>query len=334
MVLLFHLGAPSDAGADGARPSNFESVIDSVSPDQDGVTVEIVGGDAFVKVTADPGTEVLIPGYDGEPYLRIDADGSVWRNRSAPATYLNASRSGDVSELPDSADSAAAADWVRIGSDGTVAWHDHRVHWMLRTAPETKDGLVQTWMVPMSVDGQQVQVSGRLLHRPNEIPWPAIVGLAVAALVAWRARSARTRLVLLGGAAAVALASSVSWYLANPPGAEATVLPLVLPATALVAVLAARFTPRIVRHLALPLAAVGMLIGWFVNRVGVVWMPTLPTELVDPLERVVSTSVAGIAAGVAVAILLRPYPAEPGSTGQGDSTWRSSDAQSSTPPRS
>lgn len=322
----------TDAGADGARPSNFESVIDSVEPDLDRIQVEIVGGDAFLQVTADPGTEVLIPGYDGEPYLRIDADGTVLRNRRSAAGYLNESRSGNVGDLPDSIDSSADPDWVRIGDGGQVAWHDHRIHWMLDTAPETSDGVVQPWVVPITVDGTDVQVSGRLLLRPDQFPWPTLVGLAVAALVAWRARSEVSRTVMLGAASTVALVSSVGWYLANPAGAEPSILPIVLPALALAAAGVARATPPLTRHLALPLAWVALLAGWFVERLGVLWMPTLPSVVPDALERVVTTTVAGVAVGVAVAILLRPYPGE--GSDQGASTRRSSESQSSTPPRS
>ena len=136
VALSCSLLAVPDAGADAARPTNFESVIDSVQPDLDTVEVQIVGGDSFVQVTAEPGTSVLIPGYDGEPYLRIGSDGTVDRNRRSPATYINEARFGATGPLPDVVDSRADPDWVRIDGGGTVAWHDHRVHWMLSEAPD------------------------------------------------------------------------------------------------------------------------------------------------------------------------------------------------------
>jgi hypothetical protein len=332
VVVLCSVTATSEAGADGARPSNFESGIDSIDPDLDQVTVEIVGGDAFVQVTATQGTEVLVPGYDGEPYLRIDDRGVVYRNRRSSATYITQDRYGTAAELPGSVDSSAAPDWERIGDGGQVAWHDHRIHWMLDNAPETSDGVVQPWTLPLTVDGTEVEVSGRLLLRADQFPWPALIGVAVAGLAAWRSRRELTRSLLLAGAATVALVSSVSWYVANPPGATPTVLPIVLPALALVAVLVARATPPVVRHLVLPLAAVAALAGWFVQRVGVLWMPTIPTPLPDALERVVGATVIGIAVGVAIAVVMRPYPQD--APDQGASTARSSGSQSSTPPRS
>lgn len=296
------------AGADAARPTNFESVIDSVRPDLDTVEAQIVGGDSFVQVTAEPGTSVLIPGYDGEPYLRIGRDGTVDRNRRSPATYINQARFGTTEPLPDVVDSRADPDWERIGDGGTVAWHDHRVHWMLSSAPVTSDGVVQPWSIPIQVDDVEVDISGRLLISEDQPPWPALVIVAVAALVAWTARREPARLALLGGAAAVALGSSITWFLGNPPGADPTVLPMALPALALVACLVARWTPPQARYLGLPLAAIALLVGWFVQRVGVVWMPTLPTPLPDVVERLLTSAVAGVALGVAVAILRRPYP--------------------------
>ncbi len=341
-MAVVSLAGMSVAGADGARPSNFESVIDSVRPDPGSVQVEIIGGDSFIQVTAEPGTEVSIPGYDGEPYLRIRGDGTVEHNRRSPAVYINQARFGATGPLPGIADSAAAPDWVRIGEGGQVAWHDHRVHWMLSTAPETSDGIVQPWEVPMTVDGVDVVVSGRLLHLPDRFPWPVLVAAAVAATVAWRARRESTRTMLLAGASGVALLSALAWHVSEPPGAEPTVLPIVLPASALAAALVARSTPRVVRHLALPLASVALLVGWFVRRVGVLWMPTVPSPIPTDLERVVSAGVIGVAIGVAIAILLRPYPgvaaAGPGSdqggSDQGASTCNSSRSQSWTPPRS
>jgi hypothetical protein len=188
----------------------------------------------------------------------------------------------------------------------------------------------------MTVDGTEVQVAGRLLVRDDRFPWPALVALGLAALVAWRARSERSRTLLLAGASLVALLSSLAWYVGNPPGAAPTVLPLVLPTLALAATLAARATPPAVRHLAMPMAAVALLAGWFVQRVGVLWMPTLPITWSDPLERVLGATVIGVALGVAVAVLVRPYPDGTGPVrrAQDRSSSSSSASQSSTPPRS
>ncbi|MFN7150295.1 MAG: hypothetical protein ACK4V6_12555 [Microthrixaceae bacterium] len=332
-------GAPA-AGADGSRPTNFESILDRIDPEVDQIQLRVLGGDAFLELTVDPGTEVDVTGYDGEPYLRIEADGRVLQNRRSLATYINQDRYGTAGSIPDQVDSSAEPDWEQIGDDGTIAWHDHRIHWMTEQAPGVgADGVVQRWTVPLVVDGTDVEVSGRLLLRDDRFPWPVIFAAAVAALVAWRSRSELVRLSVLAAASATASLLAISWYVVDPPSAESSVLPMVLPTVALAAVVAARFLPRVARYLACPLAAVALLVGWFVQRAGVMWMPQLPTPLPTELDRLLSASVIGAAVGVGIALLLRPYPQDaegpvaPVAPGQ-DSTESSSGSQSWTPPRS
>ena len=52
----------------------------------------MVGGDGFLEMAVEPGHEVVVEGYDGEPYLRFRADGTVQENQNSPATYLNRNR--------------------------------------------------------------------------------------------------------------------------------------------------------------------------------------------------------------------------------------------------
>ena len=315
--------------ADGARPTNFESVIDAVEPADERIDVEVLGGDAFLELRARPGTEVEVPGYDDEPYLRIEADGTVLRNRRSLATWYNADRLGG--EVPDDVDSAAEPDWERIGDGGSVAWHDHRIHWMSEQAPAVgEDRVVQRWQVPLLVEGEQVEVSGRLLRRPDVVPWAAAVVVAAAAAVAWWARGERRRRGLLAGASALALGLSVSWYLSNPPGASPTVVPMLLAAGALAAAALGALVAGTARQLVLPLGSVALLAGWSVQRVGALWMPLVPGPLPDDVDRLLSAGVAGVALGVAVSVVMRPVPATPGQ----DSTASSSGSQSVTPPRS
>lgn len=335
-AVCWALGAP-DVAADGSRPTNFESVLDRVEPQDERIQLRVLGGDAFLELTVEPGTEVEVTGYDGEPYLRIEPDGRVLQNRRSLATYINQDRYGTAGSIPAQVDSSAAPDWEQIGDDGTVAWHDHRIHWMTEQAPGVgADDLVQRWTVPLVVDGDEVEASGRLLLRDDRFPWPAIVAAAVAALVGWRARGELVRLVVLAVASATATALAIAWFAIDPPSAESSVLPMVLPALALVAVLVARALPRVARYLACPLAAVALLVGWFVQRAGVVWMPQLPTPLPMELDRLLSASVIGAAVGVGIAVLLRPYPdPAPGSAAPvQDSTESSSGSHASTPPRS
>ena len=98
----------------------------------DTIDVRIVGGDSFVLLTADPGTDVVVLGYDNEPYLHFRADGVVEENRRSPTVYQNRSRYGS-DDAPADADPTAAPEWQQVASGGSYAWHDHRAHWMLRS---------------------------------------------------------------------------------------------------------------------------------------------------------------------------------------------------------
>src|SRR5690606_37797477 len=66
------------AAADAAGPGNYESEVEALVPDVPGVSAEIRGGDAFLEIDVEPGHEVVVLGYEGEPYLRIDPAGEVF----------------------------------------------------------------------------------------------------------------------------------------------------------------------------------------------------------------------------------------------------------------
>ena len=134
VVLLGLLGTLAVAGpasahvGGGAAGSDFDGRIVSVSPEVPGVTVRILQfGDEFELVN-DTSTDVLVPGYSDEPYLRIGPDG-VWRNANSPATYLNLDRFGNA-QPPARADASAEPDWQQVSTEPRYVWHDHRTHWM------------------------------------------------------------------------------------------------------------------------------------------------------------------------------------------------------------
>jgi hypothetical protein len=81
-VVVLALLAPADAAA----PTDYRSTIIAVTPPTESIDVEVVGGDAFLQLTADPGAAVQVLGYRGEPYLRFRADGVVLENQRSPTT--------------------------------------------------------------------------------------------------------------------------------------------------------------------------------------------------------------------------------------------------------
>ena len=207
------LAVPQVALADAAGPTDYRSEVISISPANDAVAVSIEGGDAFVRIVVTPGHEVIVLGYDDEPYLRISADGTVAENRRSMATYYNAERFGS-DDFPDIVDNSATPEWAEIGTGGSWAWHDHRAHWMGSEPPIGLDAgeSLPSQIVPLVVDGERVDVEVRTTLQPSPSPWPAIFGVLIG-----------LQLVLLGALAGPATATLSSLLLA----AAATVVGVV-----------------------------------------------------------------------------------------------------------
>lgn len=306
------------AGADGVGPTNYRSEITDIDPETGTVDIRIVGSDAFIEVTAEPGVRVQIPGYEGEPYLRIDADGSVWRSDSSPARYVNDSRSGTASiprDLPDSSE----PDWQPFGDGGVVAWHDHRIHWMTDEVPTTgPDGSVMEWQVPLTVDGVEVMVTGELFHARDQVPWPAIITALMFAVMVWAGARSRSRVLTLAliGASLAAVLTTLAVTMADPPDSGRSPITMVLALAATIASLMALVPgerPTVVR-LATSLGATALLIGWLIPFIGVFWMPYVPAAApVSGLEttativvRILAAGVAGVVVGSITTVAVRP----------------------------
>ena len=124
----------------------------------------------------DTETEVVVPGYSDEPYLRIGPDG-VWRNANSPATYINLDRFARV-DVPEHAQGQEEPDWVQISTESAYVWHDHRTHWMSEdllppavAADPSRPHTVFEWTVPLVHGGTPVEVDGVLTWSPPPSPW-------------------------------------------------------------------------------------------------------------------------------------------------------------------
>ena len=308
-AVLTLLAGAGPAAADPPSPTDYRSTVDAVTPAVDGVQAEIVGGDAFLELRVDEGVEVVVPGYggeDAEPYLRFLPDGTVERNARSEATYLNEDRQGDVA-LPAEADTAAEPVWEEVADDGTYAWHDHRIHWMGTSRPPGAEpgDVVQAWTVPITVDGQDVAITGELVlvARVSPVPWIAL-GVAAAAVVVVVGRR-RTLVPALAVAVAAAGAVVVGWaqYSVAPAGSGANPLLVVVPLVGLVASGVGVAFRRGTAGATATLAGAAAVIGWGLLRLDVLWMPVLPTDLPANVDRAVTAVAIGLAtAGAAVVV--------------------------------
>ena len=171
-VLAAALAAAPNAIADAGSP-NYSSKLISVAPSVKGLTVRVVDGDDAIELRNATGLNVVVPGYENEPYLRFLVNGRVEVNVNSPAKYLNEERYGGVS-VPKTASGKAKPRWQLISQGGAYTWHEHRVHWMSTNRPpkvEASDGSklekVFDWVVPMSVGGEPVKASGTLWWVPT-----------------------------------------------------------------------------------------------------------------------------------------------------------------------
>jgi hypothetical protein len=296
------------AAADPARPGDVRSQVTAVTPETDGITAEVVGGDSFLRIRVERGREVVVIGYADEPYLRVGVDGTVEVNDRSPARWLNDDRLAAV-DLPAGVDPQAPPDWRVIGRDGEAAWHDHRIH---RMAPGRPDPPVQEWRVPLTVDGRPVTIEGRYAYVPPAPAWPwwALAAALAGVGIVWP----RSRIATSGLPVAGVLVVLVGLRLAAVPSGDAqgaTAMALGAIATVLgVAGVVLRRRPPV--QCAFEAAGGAALLASALPRFGVLSHSVLVTDAPAWLDRL-SVSVA-LGVGVAAVVVgvrgvLAPRPA-------------------------
>jgi hypothetical protein len=183
----------------GVAPSDYRTEVLGVTPAVVGVTVRLLDLGRRVELTNRGPTEIVVLGYQNEPYLRVGPRG-VYENRRAPALYLNRTPPPGVTAttLPAVADAQAAPEWHRVSGGRSVRWHDRRTRWeggqpdAVRLHPGRTQA-VSEWSLPLTDagSGASVSVTGRItwVPRPNLALWL----LVAAALVAVPLGAAATR---------------------------------------------------------------------------------------------------------------------------------------------
>jgi hypothetical protein len=199
------LGPPATAKAQGSASTpakesgspindqgsnyNYRSNITRVAPKVPGLSLEVLEFADRLVLRNHTGATVTVYGYQGEPYARVMADGTVQVNTRSPAYYLNQSFYGDVN-VPSSASPTAKPVWTVIDRAGALEWHDHRIHWMSPVPPpQVKDRGKRTkvfdWQVPIRVGARKGAVYGELLWVPEpgtKTPLAAILALVAVVL--------------------------------------------------------------------------------------------------------------------------------------------------------
>jgi hypothetical protein len=330
LALLLGLGsvmvAAEPAGAHGVagiQPSNFATRVLAVVPATTGISVQAEDLGNKLQLDNHTGRDVVVLGYDDEPYLRVGPAG-VFQNTRSPAVYLNRTRTGNV-PVPASADPHASPQWQRIGAGTRVRWHDHRAHWLATTNPpqvQRDPGarhLVQRWTVTLVTAGTRIQVHGDVVWVPGPSPWIWVVvalGLSLAVVVLAATRLARVVVaaslsVLIVGETAHVFGSWAATTVAGTTKLAASAYALGGSAVALVAL---GWVVRRGVHAAAPLL---LLTGLFLALAGgladvtTLYRSQLPTTLPNTLARLEVAVTIGLGAGIAIVGGWRLRPAAP-----------------------
>jgi hypothetical protein len=164
-TLVVAASAPAVAAA--ALPGRFVSTVDALRPRVEGLEVSVPKGDDPMLLRNRTGRQIVVLGYENEPYLRFGAAGGVWENLRSSTVYVNRDRYGRT-PIPSFAKATAPPRWRRVAEGDAYSWHDHRIHWMdtipppvVRRAPDRPHRIFE-WHVPARVGGRPVVIQGVL----------------------------------------------------------------------------------------------------------------------------------------------------------------------------
>jgi len=197
LVLVVVVGAPPAEAhtVTGVSPTDYRSEIIGVNPRLPGVSVRLLDLGNRVELVNRSATDVVVLGYQGEPYLRIGPSG-VFENRRSPSVALNsvtANNSAPTTTLPPTPGVVPAPSWRRTGGGRSVRWRDRRARWAspapagVKAAPDQTQVVVPQWLIGLRQGTQDASVFGRITYVPSQSPWPwiavavVLLGVTVAA---------------------------------------------------------------------------------------------------------------------------------------------------------
>ncbi|HEY0518546.1 MAG TPA: hypothetical protein VGC84_03550 [Ilumatobacteraceae bacterium] len=178
-------------GGNGGASSDYRIEVTGYEGDHSGIEVRPVELGNRMELVRTTAKEVEIVGYEGEPYIRLGADG-VFENFNSPSHYTNLDRFART-PTPPTATATAPPKWVKLNDGNSVRWHDHRTHWMdptprqdVRDNPNVERVIFPANRVELVVDGKPVVAIVRVtwLPPPSRITWLVVTSLAACALLA------------------------------------------------------------------------------------------------------------------------------------------------------
>jgi hypothetical protein len=164
--------------------SNYRSALVGIFPPVGGLRVRVVDDGQHVELTNSGAQQVVVLGYDGEPYLMV-GPGGVWENVRSPSLYLNRVATPTYVVMPPGVSASASPRWERVCACDTARWHDHRIHWGQASAPAAVQAaagrfhLIETWHLLVRDGARTVTVTGTLawVPGPSPAPWFVVAGI-------------------------------------------------------------------------------------------------------------------------------------------------------------
>ena len=310
VAVVFTSAEPASAHGGGVTATNYETRLLHVSTHVPGLTVRVIDLGNRIELTNHNRHDVVVVGYDREPYLRVGPRG-VFENIRSPAVYLNRTRLG-TTHVPASADPRARPVWRRTDTVPTARWHDHRIHWMGFDDPpivqrdRNATHLIQGWRIDLRWDSRHVHVDGDLRWIPGPSPWPFLLGaLALAGAFAVLSRTRRWAHAL--GVGLAVLAAAAVLHLAGLWGvttgsslSHLAVNAYLLGGLAIAVIALAVFVRRGADHAA-PIALIGgvfLLLAGGLADVTTLSHSQVPATIAPWLDRLAIALVLGAGAGV------------------------------------
>ncbi|MFG1920950.1 Dyp-type peroxidase [Cryptosporangium sp. NPDC048952] len=170
----------------GVGATNFRTTLDRYDG-VSGVELRVVENGSKLEARNTTDTDVVVRGYQNEPYAKIGPDG-VFVNENSPAYYVNADRYG-VTTVPASADPRTPPSWRKLSNENSFRWHDHRTHWMQTSLPplvsQAPDEFheISHWTITLDYAGKALTGTGTLAWVPGPAPWGWFVAVAVLLVV-------------------------------------------------------------------------------------------------------------------------------------------------------
>src|SRR5215218_491880 len=212
----------------GVQSSNYQARVLAVRPPVPGLTVAVVDAGSRLRLVNTGPRDVVVLGYQFEPWLRVGPRG-VFENSRSPTLQMAVPRRAD-SPPPAAVDPGGPAAWRQVDPGRSVTWHDHRAHWEadqppapVRRAPGSPHVVIPEWTVRLRTGGRPVDVVGEVRWVPGPSPLPWLAGaalLAMAVVAVGRTRRWSDALVAalaLVVALDVVLPASGAWAAAQAP---------------------------------------------------------------------------------------------------------------------